>query len=277
MPKINKTMYFKQKNISKIIIGILVLFLLMSLFIHYKTSKNLNLFSKQSKEEIALLESQLNEILNKYDSLKIVSKKFESTTEISNLNNALSNNNYSTLNNKNLNDQIKILKDSILINSKRIKVLEQRIKEHRKSITKLETIKKTDTKINTSGKLTATNVNAKGVKIYSDAYHSAAAKVEQLRVCYTLNEDHLVSFGKKIIYIQVVNPKNQIISKQNSTIEFEDNKLMYSASQEVNYTQKDTDACAYVDLEPKKVISGKYLINIYHDFVKIGSTTFNFK
>ncbi len=270
-------MYFKQKNVSRIIIGILMLFLLVSMVIHYKTSKDLNLFSQQSKEEIALLESQLNEILNKYDSLKIVSKKFD-TSFVSSSNKSAVNLGYTNItSSKSLNDQIKLLKDSILINVKRIKILENRIKEHKKSITKLENIKNQETKSTNTGILTASNVNAKGVKIYSDAYHNSSAKVEQLRVCYTLNENKFIPFGIKTIYIQIVNPKNQIISKQNSIIEFEENKLMYSASQEVNYTQKDTDACAYVDLEPKKVISGKYLINIYHDFVKIGSTTFNFK
>jgi hypothetical protein len=77
--------------------------------------------------------------------------------------------------------------------------------------------------------------------------------------------------------VQVVNPKNQIISLGDTSVESDANvKLQYSASVTTNYQKKDTDVCTYVDLEKNKTIKGKYKINIYHDFVKIGTTIFEY-
>ena len=47
-------------------------------------------------------------------------------------------------------------------------------------------------------------------------------------------------------YIQIVNPRNQIISTENTFIELKDVKLIYSAKVEANYAQKDIDI--YFDL-----------------------------
>ena len=125
--------------------------------------------------------------------------------------------------------------------------------------------------------LNALNVNAKGVKIYSESYNLREPKIQQLRVCFTLQENQFVKAGNKTILVQVVNPKNQIISSENTYVETENNiKLQYSASVSTNYQRQDTDVCTYVDLEQKKTIIGKYKIKIYHDFVKIGTTVFEY-
>ena len=148
-------------------------------------------------------------------------------------------------------------------------------KEKRKlTVANLAETKKNNSKTNS---LSALNINAKGVKIYSDAYKMSEAKIQQLRVCFTLEENQLVNSGEKTIYVQVVNPKNQIISLGDTSVESDANvKLQYSASVTTNYQKKDTDVCTYVDLEKNKTIKGKYKINIYHDFVKIGTTIFEY-
>ena len=95
---------------------------------------------------------------------------------------------------------------------------------------------------------------------------------------FTLQRNDVVKSGSRKIYIQVVNPKNQIISKDNSYVEDAFGaRLQFSAISEVNYNKKDTDVCAYVDLEKNKTIKGNYIINIYSDFTKIGSTIFEYK
>uniref|UniRef100_UPI00404A681F hypothetical protein n=1 Tax=Flavobacterium sp. TaxID=239 RepID=UPI00404A681F len=115
------------------------------------------------------------------------------------------------------------------------------------------------------------------MKIYSDNYDLKDSKIQQLRVCFTLEENLLVKSGQKTIYVQVVNPKNQIISSGNTSVESDLKvKLQYSASVDANYQKKDTDVCTYVNLEQKKTIKGKYKINIYHDFVKIGTSVFEY-
>lgn len=238
--------------------------MLLSLFLgmkFYKVSDDFNKYVESSELENKVLESQLTEILYKYDSVSVKSK----------------------IDSLRFDEQIKMIQSGDLTNNAdRVKVLEDSIVLYAKQQQKESTTvsKSSPGIIKSSSKtaqLNALNVNAKGVKIYSDAYKMSDAKIQQLRVCFTLEENQLVTSGNKTIYVQIVNPKNQIISSGDMSVESEsDVKLQYSAAVNANYLKKDTDVCTYVDLEKNKTIKGKYKINIYHDFVKIGTTIFEY-
>jgi hypothetical protein len=256
-------MTIKKNKITKISIIILMLLLLFFSVNYYSVKVELADFKKQSELEIKVLESQLSEILHKYDSLSEESTKNAqiialSTESAAQINQAL-------------------VSDSMAFYAEKATVLRAKIASKNQAISKA--------KINTSAtspvaenRLSAVNINAKGVKIYSDLYKSSNSQIQQLRVCYTLQKNEIVKPGAKTLYIQVVNPKNQIISKENSSIENEAGvKLVYSAVSQVNYNKNDTDVCAYVDLIQNKTPKGKYIINVYSEFTKIGSSTFDYK
>ena len=254
-------MALRKNKITKISILILML---LSLFLgvkFYKVSDDFNKYVESSELENKVLESQLTEILYKYDSVSVKSK----------------------IDSLRFDEQIKMIRSGDLTsNFDRVKALEDSIVLYAKQQQKGNTTvsKSSPGIIKSSSKtaqLNALNVNAKGVKIYSDAYKMSDAKIQQLRVCFTLEENQLVTSGNKTIYVQIVNPKNQIISSGDMSVESESNvKLQYSAAVNANYLKKDTDVCTYVDLEKNKTIKGKYKINIYHDFVKIGTTIFEY-
>ena len=255
----------RKNKITKISILILMF---LSLFLgvkYYKVSDDFNAYVESSDLENKVLESQLTEILHKYDSVsaknKIDSIKFDQVIKPNNSNGIV---------NKTFNNSL--VEDSIVFYAKEL----QKAKKEKRNLTvaNLAETKKNNSKTNS---LSALNINAKGVKIYSDAYKMSEAKIQQLRVCFTLEENQLVTSGNKTIYVQIVNPKNQIISSGDMSVESESNvKLQYSAAVNANYLKKDTDVCTYVDLEKNKTIKGKYKINIYHDFVKIGTTIFEY-
>ena len=255
----------RKNKITKISILILML---LSLFLgvkYYKVLDEFNAYVQSSDLENKVLESQLTEILHKYDSVsaknKIDSIRFDQIIKPNNSNGIVD----KTFNNS-------LVEDSIVFYAKEL----QKAKKEKRNLTvsNLAETKKNNSKTNS---LSALNINAKGVKIYSDAYKMSEAKIQQLRVCFTLEENQLVNSGEKTIYVQVVNPKNQIISLGDTSVESDANvKLQYSASVTTNYQKKDTDVCTYVDLEKNKTIKGKYKINIYHDFVKIGTTIFEY-
>lgn len=118
----------------------------------------------------------------------------------------------------------------------------------------------------------------KAVKIFSAVRKEDDAKIKQLRVCYTLSSTRYIDSGSKKIYIQVVNPKNQIISNGNLPEENESGTAFsYSAFSVVLFENRDADDCLYVNLEEGKTVKGKFIVNIYADFTKIGSTTFEYK
>lgn len=246
----------------------IIFLMLISLFLgvkYYKVSIDFKDYMDSSELENKVLESQLTEILYKYDSVSIKNKadSIRFSQEIK-LINSESFKNASKF--KSVDDSIMFFTKEQQIGKSNIlgKSLNNNVDSNIRSLIK-------------SDYLNALNVNAKGVKIYSESYNLREPKIQQLRVCFTLQENQFVKAGNKTIFVQVVNPKNQIISSENTYVETENNiKLQYSASVSTNYQRQDTDVCTYVDLEQKKTIKGKYKINIYHDFVKIGTTVFEY-
>ncbi len=250
----------KKNNIAKIGVLVLSLSLLFVCVKFFKTYMDFNRHIESSNLEQKVLKSQLDEILHKYDSITF----------------------------KNKVDSLKFMNHIQLLQSGEFKKDETLGVFFKDTITNKAVLQKkpnviiskgylSDLKFSKSPKLNALNVNAKGVKIYSDSYKVSDSKIQQLRVCFTLEENQLITSGDKTIYIQVVNPKNRIISLNDMSIESNSNqKLQYSASVNTHFLKKETDVCTYVDLEKYKTIRGKYKINIYHDFVKIGTTIFEY-
>lgn len=273
-------MALKKDNVLKLSTLILVVLLFFSLFNFYKITSNFDSFKEKSAEDIKLKQSQLDEILIKYDSLKFFTKNDKSVVlnTIDKKESEVVENQEDNIENSNedvINSQIKILKSTIDNNSKEIILLNNKINSDKKTLSSLESLKQKEVRVN-ADKLSVININARGVKIITDKYaRTVDKKIQQLRVCFTVEGNEFVKKGDKKFYIQVVNPRNQIISYESTFIELKDVKLIYSAKIEANYNQKDIDICTYVDLEKNKTIKGKYKINVYNEFSKIGTATFD--
>lgn len=272
-------MSFGKNNILKISTLILVVLLFFSLFYFYKITSNFDNFKNKSSQDFKLKQSQLDEILIKYDSLKSLTKINESLF-FKNIDKSDSEvfesqkGNIENSSEDDINSQIIILKNSIDDNSKEVVSLNRKISSDKKSLGNLESLKQKEIKIKVD-KLSAININTRGVKIITDKYgRSSDERIQQLRVCFTLEANEFIRKGEKKFYIQVVNPRNQIISSESTFIELKDVKLIYSAKVEANYNQKDTDICTYVNLEKNKTIKGNYKINVYNEFSKIGTAIF---
>lgn len=277
-------MAIKKSNIIKISLGIITIFLLVSFYGYHTISTRYDTLLEESNTENKLLQNQFDEILNKYDSLNYMVEKEEAKEIEKAIKEALEDSkNFSTYDNKiivddkSIESQINSLKVEIQEDSNEIIDINKKVLKNKKILNQLESISSTGYKTKYD-KLAAINVNARGVKILSDLYSkSSSRKIQQIRVCFTLEGNEFVKYGKKDLYIQIVNPKHQIISTENSFVELDDVKLMFSEKTEALYNQKDVDVCAYVDLESKKTIKGKYIINIYNSFSKIGSTIFEYE
>lgn len=262
-------MAIKKNKVKKISILVLMFLLLFFGIKYYKVKGEFDQFKESTRLEVQILESQLSEILHKYDSLSDESKR---NAELMALNVDLRSINDESMNQTKIN--VASIDDSIIYYAKRAQELNAQIALKNQSIIK----KSNDASLSNSYRLSAVNINVKGVKIYSDLYKTTNSQIQQLRVCYTLQKNEVLKSGSKKIYIQVVNPKNQIISKGNEYVENAlGEKLQFTGLSEVNYNKIDTDVCAYVDLEQTKTVKGNYIINIYSDFAKIGSTTFEYK
>lgn len=233
-------------------VGIISLLVVLS-FLSVKFFKDSNTYQSQvekSESEIQLLEVQLKEILDKYDSLQMKSKKQGELL--------MSDPDARSVNDYAMND--------VLISPTFVKS-----KVKTKANSEKKVFEKPDG-------LAAININVKPVKIFSNVHKNEDSKIQQLRVCYTLTSNRFVDNGSKQIYIQVVNPRKQIISNDYLPLENElGNPLSYSGFSNVTFDNNDTDDCLYVNLEAAKTMKGKFTINIYSDFTKIGTGVFEYK
>jgi hypothetical protein len=120
-------------------------------------------------------------------------------------------------------------------------------------------------------------LQVKGVKFLTDNKTPNKVKpIEQIRVCFTVDRNKLISSGEKEFFVQVVNPKNDIVSVEELTFENNNITLKYSKLVKFEYQQQITDVCSYVDLEKNKTVKGRYIVNLYSGTTKISSTIFNY-
>lgn len=100
-----------------------------------------------------------------------------------------------------------------------------------------------------------------------------ANKAETIEVCFTLAENALTEKGSKELYIQIVNPKNNVVSDK-GFIEFGDSSLIYSKKTIINYDNKVVDVCTNIMAVPLEVplMKGTYFISVFHKDRKLGST-----
>ena len=103
-----------------------------------------------------------------------------------------------------------------------------------------------------------------------------ATRADKIRVCYTIAPNTLAQAGDRVLYVQVINPENNIIGDK-SNITFGQDLLTYSKSESIFYENQALDVCAIVGSTGQDVLKGLYTINIFDAQRQIGSTTLMLK
>jgi len=102
-----------------------------------------------------------------------------------------------------------------------------------------------------------------------------AGRSDKIRVCYTVAKNALVGAGDKELYVQVLDPKNNVLGA-NEQIEFSDTVLNYSLISKFNYENRNLNICEFVtpndDFE-----KGRYVVNVFNNKDLISSTEFTLK
>lgn len=103
-----------------------------------------------------------------------------------------------------------------------------------------------------------------------------ASRADKIRACFTLVENEIASKGNRTLYIQVTNPKNNIVGEK-AFIQFEDKNFFYSASTNVFYENEELDVCILVDVSDSELIEGNYNFSLFDEENLISSTTMELK
>ncbi len=128
--------------------------------------------------------------------------------------------------------------------------------------------------------LTANSFRAEGFEKFFGVKRpsSKAKRVQSIEVCFTLAENSLTEAGMKELYIQVLNPRNNVVADKGA-INFGNSSLIYSAKEVVYYDNKVLEVCLDVDadINEQPLVSGTYYVSIFHKDRKLGSTEVKLK
>jgi hypothetical protein len=99
-------------------------------------------------------------------------------------------------------------------------------------------------------------------------------RMDKLRICFTLRENPIAKAGEKTVYLRVVRPDSLVItSNSNNLFDFNNGKLVYTASRQVEYLNQDIEMCIFVD-NSSDFILGNYKAELYLDGNLIGGCSF---
>ncbi|WP_458626726.1 chromosome partitioning protein ParA [Winogradskyella sp. PC D3.3] len=104
-----------------------------------------------------------------------------------------------------------------------------------------------------------------------------ASRSDKIKVCFTVAKNMLTESGDKELYVQVIDPKNNVLGS-NDQIEFEDDVLNYSLISRFNYENRNLNICEYInELEDSKFEKGRYTVNVFSDKALISTSEFELK
>jgi hypothetical protein len=104
-----------------------------------------------------------------------------------------------------------------------------------------------------------------------------ARRSDKIKVCYTIAKNTLVLAGDKELYVQVLDPNNNVLGV-NEQIQFNDKVLNYSLVSKFNYENRNLNICEYVSPNGDDVFAkGRYTINVFNEDELVSTSEFTLK
>lgn len=101
----------------------------------------------------------------------------------------------------------------------------------------------------------------------------SARRTDKINLCFTLAENALATAGKKVFYLQIINPENNVIGQKGS-IRFGEKKLVYSKKIAVMYANKRMTPCTLISAKEEDLPEGKYWVAVFLGSKQVGSSSF---
>lgn len=100
-----------------------------------------------------------------------------------------------------------------------------------------------------------------------------AGRSDKLRICFTVAKNQLVTSGDKELFVQVIDPLNNVLGV-NEQIQFEGQVLNYSLISMFNYENKNLDICEFVTSSDGKFQKGTYKVNVFNETELVAASEF---
>ncbi|TXD82954.1 chromosome partitioning protein ParA [Subsaximicrobium wynnwilliamsii] len=99
-----------------------------------------------------------------------------------------------------------------------------------------------------------------------------ARRSDKIRVCFTIAKNALVGAGDKELYIQVLDPRSNVLGA-NEQIQFGEKILNYSLVSKFNYENRNLNICEFI-APNDEFEEGRYIVNVFNKKELISSTEF---
>jgi FtsZ-binding cell division protein ZapB len=276
-----------RKNALVIILAVLLVIVVVVLFMQRSEHAQV---TAQMKQEKAAIESELNNMVLGYDTLKrkntnlnvqfegaqnkvkdllaeIEQVKSTSFRQISKYREEMT-----TLR--------KIMRDYVIqIDSLNQKNQRQEVTEVKTQNQSLEQEKKKlEQTVTLAATLEALNIKVIGTN-KKGKEQTRASKIESIKVDFTLGKNLTAKRGAKNIYVRIQRPDQLLLTKSdNDLFKFEGLKIPYSATREVEYEGMDLPVSIYWDnAGSPALVAGQYTIDIFVDGNNIGTASYEVK
>ncbi|MEM9678939.1 MAG: chromosome partitioning protein ParA [Bacteroidota bacterium] len=104
-----------------------------------------------------------------------------------------------------------------------------------------------------------------------------ARRSDKIKVCFTVAKNPLADSGDKELYVQVIDPLNNVLGS-NDQVQFEDQVLNYSLISRFNYENRNLNICEFVAPEGDDDFEkGRYVVNVFNDKTLISTSEFTLK
>jgi hypothetical protein len=152
--------------------------------------------------------------------------------------------------------------------------IKQQISQVRNTNTELSKAKEELTsKVETASIIQAKNIVA--VSLNKNRKETSRINlIKNLRICFTLRENPLAKAGQKDVYMRVIRPDSLVVtSSPDNLFEYRGDKIIYSATRQVDYMNQDIEVCIFLDNNGDFIV-GNYSVELYLENNIIGKTTF---
>lgn len=105
---------------------------------------------------------------------------------------------------------------------------------------------------------------------------SRSRRADKVRTCFTINANEIAESGDRLLFIQVINPQNNVLGEK-SIVNFEDKILTYSTTSTVFYENQELDVCVLVNAVEDDLIEGIYHINVFDGPRLVANSTLELK
>jgi hypothetical protein len=162
------------------------------------------------------------------------------------------------------NERLEIQRDSTKSELQKTYLVVDSVKQKNKDMA--ETLKN-------AAQLSAVNLKAEAVIVRKSGKivdTKRSSRADKVRVCFTMTPNAIVEKGDKVIYVQIINPKNNLLGDK-ELVSFGVGELTYSNATNIYYENEELDVCVLVNASEEDLIAGSYVINVF-DGAKIIST-----